>query len=247
LRTPLPWTRLRSGMTLIEIMAALAIVMVIMVAAVPTLQGVFDIQQRGAARELAQTWTWLRDEAALRNVSFRLVFNLDRNTWKIEVGDPDTVVYGSPEERIAAEEAKKDAMSRFTKRELTEGIGEAEDLEEETNPFTGLEDPAFKTEQELPSGTVFLYVYTPQYGAEGMRPTEDGPPEEAEKDHIAYAHIFPDGTAEHAIVRIVDADDPEDGWSVEVEPLTGRVRIDSDLVDPSQSFSWLPEDPPELH
>ena len=53
----------RRGLTLIEIMVALAI-MVTIGAAVPTLQGLLGLKQRAAAKELAQTYTWLLDEAA---------------------------------------------------------------------------------------------------------------------------------------------------------------------------------------
>ena len=81
----------------------LAIIATFAVVAVPTMAGVLDIQQRAAARELSQTYVWLIDEARLRNVSFRVRYNLDQNTWKVEMGDPNTLVYGTPEAREEAE------------------------------------------------------------------------------------------------------------------------------------------------
>ena len=36
---------------------------------------VYWLKQRSAAKDLAQTYTWLLDEAALRNVAFRMVYN----------------------------------------------------------------------------------------------------------------------------------------------------------------------------
>ncbi len=239
--------RRRAGFTLIEVMVVVAVLVIIAAVGVPSLAGLMDIQQRGAAKELAQTVTWLSDEARLQNVSFRLAINLDRNTWQIEVGDPGTLVFGSPEERVKAEEELKDAMFRFTEREVEEGAASEEGAEVEGlgNGFTALEDPSFTTKSELPGDTRFAWVYTAQYGEDGLRP-HDAPPEDAAEDRIAYVHVFADGTAEHAVIRLVSGDDPEDGYSVEVDPLTGRAAITTDVVDPSQSFSWIPTEGPTL-
>ncbi len=237
--------RSRHGLTLIEILVSMAILMVMVMVAVPSMQGLMDVQQRAAAKELAQTYTWLVDEAKLRNVSFRVVYNLDRNTWKVEAGDPNTLVYSSPEEREKAEEEEKDKLSRYTKRELEEGHGDAVDLRDQDSKFQGLDDPAFDIGGALEGDAVFAYVYTPQYGEDGKRASKD-PPEDEADESIAYTYIFPDGTAEHTVVRIVDQDDPEDGWTVTVEPLTGKVQLTPDVVDPTDSLSWLPEEGPQL-
>jgi hypothetical protein len=77
-----------------------------------------------------------------------------------------------------------------------------------------------------------------------MRASEDGPPEDTEQDQIAYAYIFPDGSMEQAIVRIVDDDDEEDGWTVYTEPLNGKVLMDSDQLDPKALNAWLPTEGP---
>ena len=88
----------RGGLTLIEIVVAIAVMALIAAVTLPAMGGLFDLQQRGAVKELGITYTWLLDEAALRNATFRMVFDLDRGTWKVEVGDPDTVVFSTPEE-----------------------------------------------------------------------------------------------------------------------------------------------------
>ena len=240
----------RRGMTLIEILAAIALMSVVMAMAVPTLQGILDLQQRGAAKDLAQTWSWLRDEATLRNVSFRIAFNLDRGTYRVEVGDPTANVYGTPEEREQAEEEREEELKRFTKKELEEGAADELDAEggaaDPNASFTGLESTMVATEVTLPGGSRFLSVYTPQYGEEGLRPHEDGPPEDADEDNVAYAYIFPDGSMEQAIVRIVDEDDSEDGWTVYTEPLNGKVLMDSDVLDARTLNAWLPTEGPLL-
>ena len=229
---------------MIEILVALAVMALVAAISIPTLEGLLALKQRSAAKDLAQTYTWLLDEAALRNVAFRMVYNLDRSTWMIEAGDPATLVFSDPEAREEHDEKIEDEMSRYTKREIEEG--EAEDAEGKRGRFVGLSDIAFKAAQTLPTGTRFSFVYTPQYEEEGMTPTEDGPPDDEEEDRIAYTYVFPDGTAEHTVVRIVDEDDESDGWSIEVLPISGDIRLTPDLVDPSQSMEWLPEEGPEI-
>lgn len=257
----------RRGLTLIEILVTIAIIGVLALVALPTMNGILDVQQRAAARELAQTYILLVDEAKLRNVSFRVRYNLDRNTWKVELGDPDTLVYGDPESRKEAEELLAEKMARYTEREKEEaasnggaldlrGLGgfsfggdeEAAEQErvEKSQTWEGLDDPMFTTEQTLPYNAIIHYVWTPQYGEEGARATEDGPPDDPEEDAVAYTYIFPDGSAEHTVVRIITPGDEEDGWSIEVEPLTGAVSIHGDIVDPQDSLSWLPEEGPDL-
>jgi len=211
---------------------------------IPTLDGLLALKQRSAAKDLAQTYTWLLDEAALRNVAFRMVYNLDKSTWLIEAGDPATLVFSDPEAREKHDEKLEDDMARFTKREIEEGA--AEDIEEKRGRFTGLGNIAFKAAQTLPSGTRFAYVYTPQYEDEGISPTQDGPPEDEEEEQIAYTYVFPDGTAEHTVVRIVDEDDEAEGWTIEVLPISGDIRLTPDLIDPSESMEWIPDDGPEI-
>ena len=72
----------------------------------------------------------------MRNATFRIAYNLDRNTWKVEAGDPETLVFSSPEEREKHDEEISDMMSRFTKRELEEGAGE--EIVDQTGRFEGL-------------------------------------------------------------------------------------------------------------
>ena len=240
-------TRARAGLTLIEIMVVIAIVGLLVAVGAPAISGILALEQQRAIGELAQTYVWLRDEAALRNVTFRIAYNLDQNSWKVETGDPNTLIFSNPEDREEYDEELQDRMSRFTERELEAAEEEGvTDLRGRSTRFEGLEDPAFTTEQRLPSGIKFAFVYTPQYGEGGVVASED-PPDTPEEESIAYTYVFPDGTAEHIVIRIVDEDDDNYGYTLEVEPLTGAVRLTEDeIMDPSESFSWIPDDGPSL-
>jgi type II secretory pathway pseudopilin PulG len=232
-------------MTLIEIIVVMALLVGLMAVAIPAYQAVFDVNMRAAAKELAQTYKWLQDEAAMRNVTFRVAIDLDQGTWKVEAGDPSTLIFSTPEERETAEKDLESTMRRYTERELAEDAEAQEEIAAKSGgKFTGLDDVTFTTQRALPTNVRFEWVYTPQYGEEGKEPTKGGPPQDPLEDSIAYTHVFPDGTSEHTVVRIVDADDPEDGWTIEVEPLTGKVNLEPDLMDPAESLSWLPDEGP---
>ena len=228
-------------------MVVIAVMVIVAAVAVPTISGLLDLQQRASVKELAQTYTWLIDEAQLRNVTFRVAYDLDRSTWKVEVGDADTLVFSTPDEREQYDEDLKDKMSRYTEREKEEGATDLRDEEEGGAPtrFEGLTDSSFETGKELEGGCVFAFVYTPQYGEDGMTPSDE-PPEDPADDHIAYSYVFPDGSAEHTVVRVVDADDEEDGYTLEVEPISGKVHLSTDIVKPSESMSWLPTEGPRI-
>ena len=86
-------------MTLVEIMVTIAVIAIVVAIAVPGLSGLLDLQRRDAARTIAETYQWLLDEAAMRNVTFRVAYKLDERSWMVEVGDADTVVFSTPEER----------------------------------------------------------------------------------------------------------------------------------------------------
>ena len=54
------------------------------------------------------------------------------------------------------------------------------------------------------------------------------------------------GTVEYTLIRIVSEDDPEEGYTIEVEPVSGRVNIMEEERRPEDATSWLPDEGPEL-
>lgn len=232
----------KKAFTVIELVIVLAVLAVIAAISVPALSSILSIEQHSAIKEMGQTLTWLQEEAALRNVAFRMEINLDRSTWKVEQGDPTSLIFATPEEAEEFREEQKDKMKRFTKRQAEENNI---NLDEDPSKFDSIEDPMFTTGAELPSGLVFDFVYTPQYGDDGVEPNPELP-DEPEDEAIAYIHIFPDGTAEHAVIRIINIDDEEDGYSLEMEPMGGGIRLTDEIVDPQDSLSWLPDEGPSF-
>jgi hypothetical protein len=170
----------------------------------------------------------------MRNVTFRIAYHLDEGYYQIEVGDADTLIFNDPEKRIEYEEEQESRLSAF--------------MDEEDRPqesaFEALQD-RFNAKRELPRGTVFRGVYTPQYGelvtASGLDIEVD--PDDAV---VVYSYIFGNGFSEHTIVQLMDEDDPTSGYSVEVEPLSGRVTLFGEFIDYEDRFDFIPEEGPEL-
>ncbi|MFN7143468.1 MAG: Tfp pilus assembly protein FimT/FimU, partial [Myxococcota bacterium] len=232
----------RRAISILEIMVVIAIMAVVLGIGVPSLSAIFDLQQRGAARELAQTYGFLVNEAAMRNVTSRIAYHLDEGWYQIEVGDPDTLVFSDPETRAAFEAERERDMKRLSEPEVDEN---GEPVEADAlDRFQGLTAPGFQSKVQLPSNSVFAFVYTPQYG-EAVTPSEE-PPEKPEDARVVYSYVFANGVAEHTVVRIVDAKDPEDGYTVEVEPLSGRVSVESELREIGESMAWIPGEAPDI-
>ena len=158
--------------------------------------------------------------------------NLDRNTWKVEQGDPSSLIFSTPEEAEEFRDEQRAQMRRFTKRQIESG---EVDIAEDPSPIGAIEDPRFNTKQTLPEGLQFAFVYTPQYGEDGVEPNNDLP-DDPEDEAIAHIHVFPDGTAEHTVIQIVEVDDSDVGYSLEMEPMGGTVRFLSDIIDPRESL-----------
>ena len=226
-------------MTLVEIIVVLSIIGIVAAVAVPSLAGVFDVQQRSAALEMSRMYRFLLSEAMLRNVTFRVAFDLDAQTWKVEVGDPDALVFGTAEEMEAWQQEQEKKKDRFKSKEEVA----AEDEGEVMGRFSDLQVPGMDAAGALPANCVFAWVYTPQY-PEPVSPSGEAP-EEGEH-RIAYSYVYSNGTADYTLIRIVDEDDPEDGYTVEIEPLSGETRVDGEIREPGQSMNWLPEEAPTI-
>ncbi len=238
----------RRGMTLVEIMVAIAIGVTAIAIALPGFRGILGLERASAAKELATTYRFLREEAGLRNVAFRIAFDLDASSWSVQVGEPGTLIFSGAEEREAFDEEIEDELRRYTQREIEEG--RATEVTDKLSRFEGLSREGGATlpsRVQLPNGTRFAWVSTPQY-EDPMEP-QDPPPDEddGEEGHlVVYSYIFPDGYMERTLIRLVDVDDPDDGLTIETEPLSGRVTIHEEELDPEELVDWIPDEGPEL-
>ncbi len=225
-------------MSLIEVMVVIALGLVLMGMAVIGLTEVLSLQQRRAAKDLALNYELLHDEAMLRNMTFRVAYHLDGGYYEIEAGDANTLVFSDPDDREDWEEDRERKLRRFTDREIEEG---AADHLKETS-FAKV-TTKFQTKWELPRGTRFGGVYTPQYG-DWVEP--EFSEEDPDKPLIVHSYIFANGSTEHTVVHIVDEDDDEVGFTIAIEPLSGKVHLIPELVDWEDTIGDAPQQGPEL-
>ena len=236
--------RARRGVNLLEVMVVVVIVVTMLVIAIPLAGSLLGAQQRGAAGELAQVYELLQDEAQLQNVTLRVAFHLDDNYYEVEVGSPDTLVFTDPDRRLEHEKEVADKLARQPKRADADEDQMGDDGQAlDVKRFAKLQSRFLKT-FELPSGTRFGGVYTPQYG-DYQRP-QDPDDFDPDEKRIAYSYIFPSGYVEHTVVLLVPDGDDESGFTLEVEPMSGNVTIDRELRDWDDNIRLLPERGPEL-
>jgi hypothetical protein len=173
----------------------------------------------------------------LRNVTFRIAYHIDDGFYEIEVGSPETLIFEDPKDRVAYEEARAEAINRL----------DTDDPQRAKKTAVGFEklQERFATHEDLPTGTKFGGVYTPQYG-EMVTPTDADHRDTDEPPKVVYSYIFPNGFSEQVVVWIVDADTPTEGWTIETEALSGRVHLHGELVRPDQVAQRVPDRGPEL-
>jgi type II secretory pathway pseudopilin PulG len=237
--------RARRGMTLIEIMVALGIMMLITAVLLPSLDGLLMLEQVRAARRLTMVYAQLHDEAILRNRTFRIAYHLDENYYVIEAGDPSALIFSDFETREAFEEREEDMVEDMTEEELREY--------RQANEFKTVDGGGLGGRFEFPANTRFLSVYTPQY-EEPVKPTDLDEKarrkavsdEEDKGPRVIYSYVFSNGFAEFTMVQLVDRDDPEAGFTITVDPMSGKVDLYSDLVDRHDLFRGLPDEGPRL-
>ena len=223
----------RTGLSLTEIMVVLVIGILLVGVLTPNLAAFFLLDQRSAARELALLYEQLHDEAVMRNVTFRVAYDLRNNTYEVQVGDPKVLIHTNPEAREDFEAIIQRRMDQMTETERQEFLSKRKQFQKL--------DARFKTKFELPSGTVFGGVYTPQY-PEMMRPEDL----DEDFDGIVYSYIFANGQSEHAVILMVTDGEEDDGYTIEVEPLSGAVRLHGEVIDWEDSHDFVPDEAPDL-
>jgi prepilin-type N-terminal cleavage/methylation domain-containing protein len=234
--------RARRGMTLLELLVSIGIMLMLTAVMVPTVSGVLMLEQRASARNIAILFEQLHDEAVLRNRTLRIAFDLDRHSYKVETGEAGVTIYTDPEARTAFEEREEDFVEQLDPEEREEYLKHV--------TFQAYEDGQFAKEVSLPPNTRFKMVYTPQY-EEPVTPREaddkgKGKDDDDEEPRVVYSYLFANGFAEYTVVQLVDADDEESGYTIVVDPLSGKVEFVSELVDQHDRFEFIPDEGPRL-
>ncbi len=221
-------------MSLLEIMVAIAILLVLTVVVIPGISSMMGMDKRKGARKLALIYERLNDEAVMRNRTYRIVYFLNEDRYVVEAGEPGALIAATPEDREEYEVEVRAKMAAMSDEERQRW------LHKNKQPFESLGEG--RMEVNLPAGMVFGGVYTPQYG-ELVEP--DGADDEDEKQRVE-SYVMSNGFTEHTIIWLVNDDDPTDGYTIEVAPLSGEVTLHGELVDWRDAFAHVPDEGPAL-
>jgi len=103
---------------MIEVIIVVTLLAALLAISVPALRASTGANLRQAGTELASTLRYTYQEAALTNVSMRLAYDLDNNTWWVEAADGEALMFRNRDE--------KDAFAEFMdrKRESDERVRE---------------------------------------------------------------------------------------------------------------------------
>lgn len=230
--------RSRRGLSLMEIMVVMAILLVLIAVLVPGLRSLFELNQRSAARKLAVNYQRLHDEAVMRNRTYRIAFYLDEDRYVVEAGEPGALISASPEDR-ERHDAEVKAKLRMMDEEQIRAWKHSN-----RQPFESLGDEG-RMEVHLPSGVHFGGFYSPQYGRI-IRPGDELEGREKDEPLIVWSYVMSNGYTEHTLVWLVDEPGGEDGWTVEVQPLSGVVELHGELLQPTDTLTFLPQQGPSL-
>lgn len=199
------------GLTLIEILVVLLIVAGLMAMVIPSVQSVTGMRVRKEAGHLGGAISYLYNHAAVTGRTCRLVFSMgeeDGDAWTAEcTEDPPRLDAETLQVRRGAVYRRDDDDDWFRRS------GRDEDgFEERLKEQARWSQFASRTLQptQLPSGIQIGGVWTPRVA-------------DLVSDGDANLYFFPTGETQRAIIYIVDSWD--NAYTLDVQPLTGRVSI----------------------
>lgn len=206
------------GLTLIEIMVALMLATLLIAVAIPAFDAATDSDLKAVAVKIAAASRACFGEAAVKNVTLRVAFDLDKQAYWVEAfPGMFQVVAGERDLEDAREEEAERAEAERRRKELEERYGGA--VDHEAAPLAPRFVPVqvgFVEAQKMPRRIRIKGVRSPQF----RQIVEDG---------RAYTHFFPNGWAERTLVYLQD-----DGGTVltlETDPLSGRVVVHEGELD----------------
>jgi prepilin-type N-terminal cleavage/methylation domain-containing protein len=164
-----------AAFTLIEIMIVIGLIGLVMTLALPGIGLALKENLNNASRELATLIRAAHDESVLKGAVYRVVFDIDKGQYWVEVGDRDYLLRTSEQE----EEERK----RNERRNDVEKAAHKDSFQ--------LATLVTKKKQSLPLGVNFTDLVTPR----SKDPIKAG---------TVYAHMFPFGFVEKTVIHLKD-------------------------------------------
>jgi general secretion pathway protein H len=216
-----------AGFTLIEIIVVMVIVGLISGMAIHGLRSLTKSDLRASTAHLSGAIRYLFDRASTTGKYHRLVIDVDQGRYWAEVSDDRFFIPRDPEtetsqKKLAELEAQLDEKDR-QRKEMAEASGDVDttkvmalDFRPKRPRFAAFKGTALKP--VTMKNTRVVDVFTPRVA-------------DLVTHGRAYIYFFPLGQTEPAIVHLSDPKG-ETTYSLVIHPITGRVRVYNEYVNP---------------
>ena len=220
---------MQPGMTMIEILIALALIGLLMGGVVVGVGAISQTNLRTAATRTGAAISFLAHEAVIKGRPTRLVLDLGQNTWRAEVlAETDerapSLLLSKEKQSVGEDGTPKDEEEKKPSKLQSQFGGASQDLANSLlGQVKGRPKPAWEPIpgkslriEPLSGEVIFSAVYTPHQ----TEPFTQGP---------GYLYFWPSGQTEHALVHIsyknATEDDQDQFFSVLVDPITGHAKV----------------------
>jgi general secretion pathway protein H len=210
--------RLQKGLTLIEIMIVIGILVLMIGLAINGLSGLSSTQLRTQTNKLAAAVRHTYSRSIALGLYMRIVFDLDGDAYWVEASDQP--IFLRKEKRDVGED------SQLTEEEL-EAEKEAAEKLKEGKPGRKISKRAqYQQEDVIPKVTMDKGI-----GIHGIITSGQVDVFTSGK---AYIHFFPNGFVEPSMIYTTDGD--EAFLTLIINPLTGKVSRKPGKVEPDRRF-----------
>lgn len=219
------------GITLIEILVALAIMGMMLSSAIFGFRAIFKSELRGTAGRLAAAIRYSYDRAITTGAYYRLHFDLDRQTYKLERSS-DRIYLRREKERAGRNGAGLD-QDQVAKEEQEERERHAGGSKQGLPP-----ELLLPPSPRVPRFEAFKDATLPEIKLKRIHVVDLYTPRQKEPYTTghAYLHFFPDGHTERAVIHLGAEPGDSSQYTLIVHALTGRVEVKAERVLPAGSF-----------
>lgn len=210
------------GLTLIELMVVIALLVGLMGAATYSLGIISQSEMKNEAMRLTSSMQYTWSRAAMNNAQYRMVFDLDEGSYRTEVTDAPVI----------QKEDSEDESGEFISEEAREA--QEKEQEEQSGPFQTKDKDPFNVDKKPTYETIEDSELKPHKLRAPLKFDRVIPcnREEPITQGKAAIHFFPNGFQEPAIIVLSNGE--ESYYSLKTEPLTGRVKIYSKRLEKTE-------------
>jgi general secretion pathway protein H len=211
------------GLTLIEISIALMIVGLMLVAVIPSIEGVTGVRAREAASKVSGVVRYMYNQSALSGKPCRMVFDMDTRQYWAECTEGHFTL-GSEREKSRDgskldDQLAKDKLDRELSNSSGFSVDDVDQIKQEKERILKQADFSEFTNdtvehQKLPKG-VDMSVWV------------DHQREKYSKGK-AFLYFFPQGYTERAQIYLTSG---STAYTVQVQPLTGKAKVAAEELE----------------